>query len=82
MSSIDNITLTEEPEQVQPDTSVPPTPNYSNTQLSSIEITNEVIALNVMVSFLNIAQKRGAFALDESSKIWECIQKFITKKEE
>jgi len=31
----------------------------------------------VMVSFLNVAQKRGAFSFDESAKIWECIKKFI-----
>jgi hypothetical protein len=54
------------------------TPNYSQ-QLSSVEITDENIALNVLVSFLNLAQKRGAFALDESAKIWECIQKFVKR---
>jgi hypothetical protein len=30
-----------------------------------------------MVSFLNIAQKRGAFNLEESARIWQCVQKFI-----
>jgi len=25
---------------------------------------------------LNLAQRRGAFSIDESSKIWECIKKF------
>ena len=49
-----------------------------NNELINIPITNENIALNVMVSFLNVAQKRGAFSFDESAKIWECIQKFIT----
>ena len=53
-------------------------PNY--TQPSLIEITNESVALNVIVSFLNIAQKRGAFTIDESAKIWECIQKFMKKQ--
>ena len=48
-----------------------------NNELLSIPITNENVALNVMVSFLNVAQKRGAFSFDESAKIWECIQKFI-----
>ena len=40
-------------------------------------ITDENSALNAMVSFLNIAQKRGAFNLQESSKIWECIKLFV-----
>jgi hypothetical protein len=50
----------------------------ANNELISIPITNENVALNVMVSFLSVAQKRGAFSFDESAKIWECIQKFIT----
>jgi len=44
--------------------------------LTTIEITDENVALNVIVSFLTIAQKRGSFTLDESAKIWECIKKF------
>jgi hypothetical protein len=41
-----------------------------------VEVTDENIALNLMVSFLNMAQKRGAFSIDEAAKIWECVQKF------
>jgi hypothetical protein len=47
--------------------------------LTQIEIKNENIALNVIVSFLNLAQKRGAFGIDESAKIWECIKVFIQR---
>ena len=45
--------------------------------LKDIVIDNENIALNVMVGMLNIAQKRGAFNLEESAKTWECIQMFM-----
>jgi hypothetical protein len=45
-------------------------------KLVDVPITDENIALNVMVSFLNLAQKRGAFTIDESAKIWECIKIF------
>lgn len=45
-------------------------------KLTSVQITNENIALNVIVSFISLAQRRGAFSIDESAKIWECIQKF------
>jgi len=51
-----------------------------NNDILNVEITNENIALNVMVSFLNVAQKRGAYSFDESAKIWECIQKFIARE--
>jgi hypothetical protein len=52
----------------------PQTPN-----LSDVKVTNENEALNMMVSFLHIAQKRGAFNLQESAKIWECLQIFMKK---
>tara|TARA_B110000008_G_C16946082_1_gene554520 strand:- start:262 stop:564 length:303 start_codon:yes stop_codon:yes gene_type:complete len=44
--------------------------------LSDVEVTNENIALNIIVSYINLAQKRGAFNMKESAKIWECIKKF------
>jgi glutathione synthase/RimK-type ligase-like ATP-grasp enzyme len=46
--------------------------------LTSIEVTDQNVALNLLVSFLNLAQKRGVFTIDESAKIWECISKFRT----
>jgi hypothetical protein len=46
-------------------------------RLIDVSITDENIALNVIVSFLNVAQKRGTFSIAESAKIFECIQKFI-----
>lgn len=48
-----------------------------NNDLLNVSVSNENVALNLMVSFLNVAQKRGVFSFDESAKIWECIQKFI-----
>lgn len=53
--------------------------NISGTnqvKLVDIQIKDENIALNVMVSFLSLAQKRGVFTFDESAKIWECIKIF------
>ena len=48
--------------------------------LVDAEITDENTALNIMVSFIYLAQKRGAFNLQESSKIWECVQLFTKKQ--
>ena len=45
-------------------------------KLVNVEIANENVAFNVIISFLSLAQKRGAFGFDESAKIWECIKKF------
>jgi hypothetical protein len=48
-------------------------------KLVDIAVTDENVALNVLVSFLNLAQRRGAFSIDESSKIWECVKIFQKK---
>lgn len=55
-----------------------PIPSLADAQakLMSLPINTENDALTVMVSFLNIAQRRGVFSIDESAKIWECIKKF------
>ena len=45
-------------------------------KLVDIKIDSELVALNVMVQFLTLAHKRGAFGIDESAKIWECIKTF------
>lgn len=47
--------------------------------LTSIEVSDANMALNVIVSFVNLANKRGAFNVQESAKIWECIQQFQKK---
>lgn len=45
-------------------------------KLVDVKVENENIALNLLVSFLNLAQRRGVFTMDESAKIWECVKKF------
>lgn len=47
--------------------------------LLNIPINTENEALTVLVGFINLAQRRGCFNLPESSKIWDCIQKFQRK---
>lgn len=45
-------------------------------KLVDVPVADENIALNLMVSFLSLAQRRGCFTFDESAKIWECVKKF------
>ena len=66
MDNEENIVLTE---NIQ----VPP---QKEVRLVDVQITDENLALNVMVSFLTLAHKRGSFSIDESAKIWECIKMF------
>jgi hypothetical protein len=52
------------------------TPSAPKQRLTDVIIDNEITALNIMVQFLGLAQKRGAFTIDEAAKIWECVKKF------
>ena len=65
----ENIVLTETQQPVQPVQS-------QQVLLVNVPVTDENTALNLIVSFLTLAHKRGAFGLDESAKIWECIKMF------
>ena len=53
-----------------------PVSQQKEVRLVDVAITDENTALNVMVSFLSLAHKRGVFGIDESAKIWECIKMF------
>jgi hypothetical protein len=61
-------------EKITPTADTPPTQPQVN--LTDVQIINENVSLNVIVGFLNLAQKRGSFNVQESSKIWECIKMF------
>lgn len=52
------------------------TPSPAQTKLVDIPVNDENTSLNLLVSFITLAHKRGAFTLDESAKIWECVKIF------
>ena len=62
----------EQPQQEQAQPQVQQQP----VNLLTIDIDSENTALNVLVGFLGLAQKRGAFALNEAAKIHECVMAF------
>jgi len=70
---MDEQTQQQQTEQTQQQTPKP------QPKLVDIEVVDEIVALNLLVSFVNLAQRRGVFTLDESAKIWECIKKFQKK---
>jgi len=55
-----------------------PTSNGEKKQVRLVDVvvSSQQDALQLIVTFLNLAQKRGAFTLDESAKLWECIKSF------
>lgn len=56
-------------------------PAPSTTQempIVDIPVNSHNTALNILVALTGVAQKRGAFNIQESAKLWECIQIFNT----
>ena len=81
---MDNITITEEVPQQEP--VLPPVPQEAPVAdqpvvLVNVPVTDANVAFNVMISFLTVAQKRGAFAINESAKLWECLKFFLTPEQ-
>jgi len=56
------------------------TEEKKQVRLADIPITDENAALNVVISFLHLAQRRGAFQFDESAKILECVRFFSERR--
>jgi hypothetical protein len=50
--------------------------------LLEMPVTNENEALNVMVNFLHLAQRRGAYAIAESAKVYECVKMFQKQQQQ
>lgn len=48
----------------------------AEVKLVDIPVRDENTSFNLMINFLVLAQKRGAFTIEESAKIWECIKVF------
>ena len=53
-----------------------PTGEKKQVRLVDVPLNTQQDALQLLVTFLNLAQKRGTFTLDESAKLWECIKMF------
>ena len=51
-------------------------PSQEQVRLVDAVIHDQNVALNVIVGFIGVSQKRVCFALDESAKIFECIKMF------
>ena len=76
MSSFINIMEASQQEPTVKQQSSSEESEQKTVDIMDMEITSENVALNVLVTFINLAQKRGAFNINESAKIWECIQAF------
>ena len=51
-------------------------PQNHQEMLVNMEIKTQNDALNCIIGYIGLAQRRGVFALDESAKLFECIKMF------
>lgn len=50
--------------------------NPNQIPITEVPVTNQNEALQMLVYFINVAQKRGSYSIEESAKIYECIKIF------
>ena len=60
----------------QPTQEAPQQQQQQQVKLADLKVNTENDALNYMVGFLELAQRRGVFTLEEAAKINECVAKF------
>jgi len=70
------VTIEEKTVNVPPEEEQASKTNEERKLLVDIPIDNESTALNLLVGFLNVAQRRGSFNFKESAKIGECNEMF------
>jgi hypothetical protein len=77
MSEAENVALkVEETAPVDAVSEEKPVQKQQQVSLLNVRVTTENDALNMLVAFLQVAQKRGAFSLEEAGKIMESVNKF------
>jgi len=66
----ENVSMDIEPKEGKP----------SQVNLARMNVDSQNTAFNLLISFVAVAQKRGAFNLEEAAKIFECIKFFQTEE--
>ena len=61
-----------------PETTAPAT-QEQQVDILSVPINDQNTALQIMVAFLNVAQRRSAFSIEESARIWDAMKFFMVK---
>jgi len=76
MSAVAENTVVSEQSPVKQEQSAQSPQQGQQVNLLELPVTNENEALNVMVNFLHLAQRRGAFAIAEAAKVYDCVKIF------
>ena len=76
VEEVSNTTESDSTEQVAQQTDTQPQQQQQQVKLADLKVNTENDALNYMVGFLELAQRRGVYTLEEAAKINECVAKF------
>ena len=76
MSAVAENTVVSDQSPVQQEQQQQQPQQGQQVNLLELPVTNENEALNVMVNFLHLAQRRGAFAIAEAAKVYDCVKIF------
>ena len=73
-------TQTQEQEQSQEQSQSQPQPQPQELQqeipINKIPVTDQNIALQLLVAFVQLGHRRGAYNIEETAKIHECVEMF------
>ena len=78
------ITQQQQQQQQQQQTQEPQEQQPQEVQINQIKVTDQNIALQLLVAFAQLGHRRGAYNIEETAKLHECIEMFKvqTPKEE
>lgn len=56
-------------------------PDAIGNTLRGSKLKDQNTAINLLIGYLDLANRRGTFSLEESAKIWEAIRFFYVPNE-
>ena len=66
--------------QVVQENTQPQQPQSQEVAINQIPVTDQNIALQLLVAFVQLGHRRGAYNIEETAKIHECIEMFKTQE--
>ena len=58
-----------------------PQQHSQEVAINKIPVTDQNIALQLLVAFVQLGHRRGAYNIEETAKIHECIEMFKTQQQ-
>ena len=66
---------------VQESANVQEAPKPQEVPINKIQVTDQNIALQLLIAFVQLGHRRGAYNIEETAKVHECIEIFKLPQE-